>query len=202
MALSLIVMVAGVGGFVISYFLLHHGFGKMFFRYPVAVCGGYVIFLGQLRIWVEIERGFFNPAEVVISRVPSDDEMKPPGTVPREIGGSWLNWLDAMADPEGCLVVLIIGLIVAAASLVVSFIMAGPELLAEVFLDAVVVTMFYRHLKTAAREHWLGTAVRRTWISALLTAVALAMLGGMLDMAAPNCHSIGPAMKAIFSHPD
>ena len=60
------------------------------------------------------------------------------------------------------------------ASLLVSFVMAGPELLAEVFLDAVVVTILYRHLKTAAKEHWPGTAVKRTWISALLTAGASA----------------------------
>ncbi len=76
--------------------------------------------------------------------------------------------------------------------------MAGPELLAEVFLDAVVVSIFYRHLKTAAKEHWLGTAVKRTGISVLLTAVGLSLLGAFLDNIAPHSNSIGPALREIF----
>lgn len=90
-------------------------------------------------------------------------------------------------------------LLVGAVGLVFSVIIAAPELLAEVFLDAVVVTMLYRHLKTAAREHWLGTAVKRTWKSAVMTAAASSLLGLVLAFVAPNSHSIGSAVKEILA---
>lgn len=84
------------------------------------------------------------------------------------------------------------------AGLFFSFIMAGSELMAEVCLDAFVVGMLYRHLKIAAMEHWLGIAVKRTWISALLTAGGLGLAGYFLGLLAPDTHSLGPALKAIF----
>ncbi len=70
--------------------------------------------------------------------------------------------------------------------------------MAEVCLDAFVVGMLYRHLKIAAMEHWLGIAVKRTWISALLTAGGLGLAGYFLGLLAPDTHSLGPALKAIF----
>ncbi len=56
----------------------------------------------------------------------------------------------------GCLFTLFIGLIGGAIATVASFILTGPGFLAEVFLDAVVVSMLYRHLQNASRQHWLG----------------------------------------------
>ena len=201
LTLLLIVTAAGVGGLVISHVMLHFGVEAMCYRYPVAVLVGYGIFLGLLRIWVEVEREAYDPAQVAIPTDSTDEEPEPRGPECGRNFVSWWDWFDVVdlfRTGEGCLVALFMGLLVGMASLLVSFILAGPEFLAEVFLDAVVVTMLYRHLKTAAKEHWLGTAVRRTWKSALLTAGLLAFLGWMLDLAAPDCHSIGPAMKAII----
>jgi hypothetical protein len=83
-----------------------------------------------------------------------------------------------------------------------SFIMAGSELLAEVFLDAVVVTMLYRHLKNAARQHWLGTAVRRSWRLVIAMAASLSLLGACLSVFAPNSHSLGKALREIMHGTD
>lgn len=207
-ALTLIVTVAGVVGFLISHTLLHHGFEDMWLRYPIAVIGGYLTFLALLRFWVEIERARYDPKEIDLDL--STDLPDQPISAPRKKltgdSGSWLDWLDV---PEavfeldegcaiGCLIVFVIGLITGAAGLLLSTIMAAPELLAEVFLDAVVMSMFYRHLKTAAKEHWLGTAVKRTWRPALLTAAALSILGSGLSVMAPTSHTIGSALKEIF----
>lgn len=205
--LGLLVVVAGIAGFLISHMLLHLGFEDMWLRYPVAVIGGYVTFLVQLRIWVEIERAGYDHNQVTITTdLPREKEPTPllESRLPRD-RGSWLDWLDAPGFFDvgdgcviGCLCALILGALAGVGSLLFSFIMAGPELLAEVFLDAVVVTMLYRHLKTAAREHWLGTAVKRTWRSALLIAAALGLIGGCLSLLAPNSHAIGPALKEIL----
>ncbi len=63
-------------------------------------------------------------------------------------------------------VLVVIGLIVLLAIAVA----AMPALLAEVFLDVFIVSVFYRRLRLAAQEHWLGTALRKTWWLALVTA--------------------------------
>jgi hypothetical protein len=203
--LGLLVTIAGMVGFLISYVLLHRGIVAMWLRYPVAVIGGYITFIALLRFWVEIERDRYDPKEVEISTDLPDESTSPPHKKFISDSGSWLDWLDVPGLFDfgegcliGCLITIIIGALAGVGSLLFSFIMAGPELLAEVFLDAVVVTMFYRHLKTAAREHWLGTAVKRTWHSALLIAGALSLIGGCLAVLAPHSHSIGTALKEIF----
>ena len=206
--LVLLVTIAGFVGFLISHTLLHHGVEEMWLRYPLAVIGGYLVFLAQLRLWVEIERARYDPNQV---EIPTDFSNDTPSTPPptnrfTKDSESWLDWLDLPGSvcelDDGCLVgcvfVFLFGLLVGAVGLVFSVIIAAPELLAEVFLDAVVVTMLYRHLKTAAREHWLGTAVKRTWKSAVVTAAASSFLGLVLAVMAPNSHSVGSAVREIF----
>ena len=209
--LVLLVTVAGFIGFFISHTLLHHGVGDMWLRYPIAVLGGYGAFLAGLRLWVEIERARYDPNQV---EIPPDfpanrENADPPSKRYTSDSSSWSDWLDLPTSvfdfDEGCLIgcvfIFLFGLLAGAVGLVFSVIVAAPELLAEVFLDAVVVTLLYRHLKTAAREHWLGTAVRRTWRSALVTAAASSLLGLILAGLAPRSNSIGPAMREIFDKP-
>ena len=205
LTLGLLVTVAGFVGFLFSHFLLHHGFEKMWQRYPLAVMGGYLVFLIQLRLWVEIERTRYNPNEVTVTTdLPVDKVEMTILDRFQNRDHSWIEWLDVTGLDfgdgcfVGCLFLLVIGLVGGAITTFVSFFIAGPGFLAEVFLDAVVVTMFYRHLKTAAREHWLGTAVKGTWRSVLLTAAALSVIGAGLDFFAPQSHSIGPALREIF----
>ena len=207
--LVLLVTIAGFVGFLISHTLLHHGVEEMWLRYPLAVISGYLVFLGLLRLWVEIERARYDPNQVEIPTDFSNDResIQPPFRRYTKESDSWLDWLDLPSSvfdlDEGCLVgcafVFLFGLLTGAVGLLFAVIVAAPELLAEVFLDAVVVTMLYRHLKTAAKEHWLGTAVKRTWKSALVTAAAASLLGLLLAVFAPHSHSIGPAIKEIFA---
>lgn len=207
--LVLIVTVAGFVGFLISHTLLHHGVPDMWLRYPLAVTGGYLAFLALLRLWVEIERARYDPTQVDIADGPSTNEESesPPPRKFNNDSDSWLDWLDLPGSvfdfDDGCLIgcvfVLLLGLLTGAMGLLFSLVMAAPGLLAEVFLDAVVVTMLYRHLKTAAKEHWLGTAVKRTWRPALMIAAGSCLLGLVLAGLAPNSHSIGPALEEIFA---
>lgn len=202
-----IVLIAGVTGFAASWALLHAGMNPMWLRYPLAVACGYLAFLAQLRLWVEIERRRFDPNQLPPPSEAAKEQPDDFGTwkVPGE--GSWMKWLDVVFEVgtvgEGCLVILLIGLVggalAAVGGLVFSLISIGPELLAEVFLDAVVVTLFYRHLKHAAMEHWLETAVRKTWLKVLVIALIMGAAGAFLSSFAPNSHSAGKALKEIFS---
>lgn len=203
--LGLLVITSGIAGYLASYLLLRCGIGEMWQRYPIAVAGGYIAFLVQLRLWVEIERDRYDKKYIQADVEPP----KAPSPEPRRDhtpDSSWFEWLDAPLDlfslDEGCLagcfVTLVAGAVIGAGGLMFSFIMAGPELLAEVFLDAVVVSLLYRHLKNAARQHWLGTAVKRSWRLVLAMAAALALLGACLSFFAPNSNSFGKALREIM----
>jgi hypothetical protein len=78
---------------------------------------------------------------------------------------------------------------------------SASALISEVFLDAFLVTILYRRLRTPAREHWLGTAVRKTLLPVLLAAALLSLAGWCLESMAPGTHSIGPALRRIFDGP-
>lgn len=210
LTLGLIVALAGFAGFLISHALLYLGFVEMWLRYPLAVLGGYGVFLVLLRLWVEIERIRYDPKMAAVPTDASDGKIDLPiRRAPFEKDrSSWLDWLDVpelFAFEEGCLlgcvIALVVGLVAGVTGLLFSFVMAGSELLAEVCLDAFVVSLLYRHLKTAASEHWLGTAVKRTWISASLMAAGLGLFGYFLGLLAPQSHSLGPALEAIFRGP-
>ena len=73
--LGLIVTIAGLAGFLISHFLLHHGFEEMWLRYPLVVTVGYLVFLGQLRLWAEL-------AVYPVERIPTHIAV-----VSRRVGG-------------------------------------------------------------------------------------------------------------------
>ena len=77
-------------------------------------------------------------------------------------------------------------------------VMAAPGLLAEVFIDAFIVSALYRHLRIATEGNWLGTAVRKTWLLAFATAALLCLAGWCLEMLAPGAHSIGPAIEKLL----
>lgn len=178
-------------------------------RYPIAVLGAYAAFLGLLRAWVQFEKARFDPNMDEVRQALQDDracEYVPTWKSSRA-KSSWLDWLDIPSPldfDEGCapvlIGVLILALIVGLFGLVFAVIASAPALLAEVFVDVVVVTALYRRLKVAAREHWLGTAVKRTWLKALGAAALLAFIGWLLETLAPGAHSIGPAIHRILDN--
>lgn len=58
--------------------------------------------------------------------------------------------------------------------------------------------LLYRRLRMAAMEHWLGTAIRRTWLHVLGAALLLSIVGACLDVMAPRSDSLGKAVKEMF----
>ena len=97
---------------------------------------------------------------------------------------------DELAIP---LLVLLLALGLALASLWVVW--TAPALLSEVLVDGALSFTLYRHLRRTQPRHWLTTAVRRTVMPFLLTAVFLAVAGGVLSAAAPGARSIGEVVR-------
>ena len=53
---SLILMLTGLAGFLVSYALLHSGMTRMWLRYPLAILFAYCVFLLLLRFWLFLQR--------------------------------------------------------------------------------------------------------------------------------------------------
>jgi VanZ family protein len=198
---SLLLIFAGFFGFLVSYVSLHLGLTQMWVRYPVALLAGYAFFIGLLRLWVELERARFNPQGAEVRALVDEERQAAPSLLRHDRRTSWLDCLDVtnvLDFDDGCLPALLALLVVGLVVVLVMALAAMPALLAEVFLDVFIVSVFYRRLRTAAREHWLGTAVRKTWWLALIAAALLSLAGWGLETLSPGSNSIGPAIQRIL----
>ena len=198
--LGLLLLLAGATGFLVSYGLLHLGIDQMWMRYPIAVLAAYAVLLALVRGWVELERRDFDPDDPAVKAALSaeDRELE----LHYQPASRWWDWLDVpnafgFDGDEGCLPLLLVGALVVLLIAVVVAVIGAPALIAEVFLDAFLVSVLYRRLRIAEREHWLGTAIRKTWVVALVAAAALAVGGWALEQFAPGARSIGKAVEQL-----
>ena len=201
--LGLLLILTGAAGFLTSVLLLKYGMEQMAVRYPIAAGIAYAVFLGLIRLWVEIERSRFNPQPDEIEKAVLEQKPERKSDVYRgpPDDRSWWDWLDVpnVFDlDDGCLPLLVIGAVIGLIALVFIALSNAPAFMAEVFLDAFIVSVLYRRLRIAAQEHWLGTAIRKTWLHALLMIGLLCLIGWGLDLLAPGSHSIGPALQQLW----
>ena len=74
---------------------------------------------------------------------------------------------------------------------------AAPVLLADVALDAAIVSVLYRQLKKREMSHWALTVVRHTWLPAIVLITFAAIGGWALQKAAPDAVSIGGVVRSL-----
>ena len=204
--ISGLLIVAGLFGFLVSVVLLRYNVDQMWVRYPISVLAAYGFFLGLIRIWVEVEKARFDPNVAEIQETLSAATKPEKKWEYSRRKDSWWDWLDipdfGLDFDDGCLVGILLGVLIGLIALVCFVILSAPGLLVEVFLDAFLVSALYRRFRIAAKEHWLGTAVRKTWMSAVATAALLGLAGWCLQELAPGTRSIGPAVEQILRGED
>ncbi len=141
LTLSLLLVLTGVTGFLISYGMLRLGVAHMWVRYPIAVRGGYGVLLASIRTWVEIERSRFDPEDAAIV---TDEKGNRTYAFSGPRRNSWFDWLDIpnvgidVLD-EGCLPAILVGVIIVARGNFRNGV-DGASSHREVFLDAFIVT--------------------------------------------------------------
>ncbi len=64
MLVSLILLITGLAGFLVSFALLHSGMTRMWLRYPLAILFAYCVFLLLLRLWLSLQRPRTSDTEV------------------------------------------------------------------------------------------------------------------------------------------
>lgn len=74
---------------------------------------------------------------------------------------------------------------------------SAPVLLSELLVDGVLAASLYRRLRGLDRRHWLETALRRTALPFIVTAIVITACGWTLGHYAPDAHSLGQALQHL-----
>src|SRR5215813_9928754 len=216
--MSLILLLAGLAGFLTSFSLLHLNVFSMWLRYPIAILMAYGVFLLLLRIWLWAHGRHFNfNLNRALDFIEPDPFDVPDlaGRADYPGGGAGGSWGQSGASTGGSsgshgidfdigldfeeLWLVVIGLIAIAAGLLASLyvVFIAPTLLAEILVDGVLMAVVYRRLANIEHIHWLRTAFHKTALPALLVAVFFGVAGYALQKAVPEAHSIGEVWKQI-----
>ena len=213
--LFLIVSLAGLAAFIVSYALLAAGLTAMAVRYGAAATAGYLAFLALIAVWLAWKRhqpGDFDPIDLIDVPGPrgggsgidsfaggrsggggASAAWGEPSASSGSDSGSWID-----ADDLGWVLVAIA--VVLAGLLAVFYVVwIAPALLAEVLVDAAIVSAVSHRVTQLERRDWTATVLRRTWLPALILIVTVTAAGYALQRAAPDARSIGPAVETILN---
>ena len=220
---SLILLLTGLAGFLVSFVLLRLGVTDMWLRYPVAILVAYGVFLILLRVWLSLSRprewDVLDIVETTVEVVSSDStQVSNPGFggggdfAGGGGGGSWGQSVSTVTttkssgssgfsfdvDLEDAWLLLLVVVALAAALIVVLYVVyIAPALLAEILLDGVLLAGLYKRVKTIEHRHWLRGALRRTAVPAIIVVVLFTIAGFAMQRVAPEAHSVGEVWKHI-----
>lgn len=198
-------------GLIASAVMYHAGIRSMALRYGLSVAFAYAAFMFFAWLWIlrkrrerhvdpgaedEIEVGEYGDDDLPTGTDDGSDQDT--GVLSARFGSrasSDLNpaeGLRSALDVDDAIVTVAVGAAIAAA-VAASFyvVMIAPQLLAELLLDGVFATIFWRRLRAVDRRHWLDSAFSRTWIPALGTAFFFIVAGVICQWYAPEASSLG-----------
>lgn len=221
--ISVILAVTALSGFLFSFALLSFGVSSMTLRYPIATTLAYCVFLLFLRVWLWLQN---NRADSDVSSLDfsgSSGSSEGGGSnfhfsgggdfSGAGAGGDWsagdsssLSSGDSLLDGSSFdfdieeIGLLIIAVIAVLGGLLASFyiVYAAPVLLAEIFVDGVLIAGLYKRVKGIERKYWLTTAIKRTIVPVILAIVFFTIAGFALQIAVPEADSIGRVWKYLL----
>ena len=205
-----IMLMAGGAAFLSSGLLLWspaEAFDSMALRYPAAALCGYGVFVALIRVWIALHR----PADGPHSEFDPVDLLDGADLIPSSRGrsGEWSSRSDLSSsrprsswgidlDLDDGVWLVVAGLCAAAGLAAIAYVVyMAPVLLAEVALDAAIVSVLYRRLKRDEQGYWLTTVLRHTWAPALVLVVFACLTGVALQQVAPEAQSIGPVFQSL-----
>jgi hypothetical protein len=191
--MTFIVSLAGLVGFLTSVLLLRVGIESMPWRYTLSAMAGYVGFLGLMRLWISVQRGWSPDVDL-------DGDYRSVGRLPEAVSDGGLDLpADVGFDLEAGLVVLAVILVALCGFLAVGYVVyTAPVLLAEVALDAALVTSLSRRLNRHESQFWVGGLVKRTLVPAAAVVGCVALAGFVMTLAAPEARSIGGVLRGLL----
>jgi hypothetical protein len=198
-------------------------FESMAIRYAVAALAGYLAFVGLIRLWISLHRpgdeswwdidlidgadlvrafggGPSVPAPAVTgdgSALDALERERPDhNAVRREVREPTDGWGWDLDLDDGWIWICVAAVCAVGGVLAVAYVISiAPILLAEVALDAAIISTLYRRLRADEQGHWLTTVVTRTWLAAAVIIVFAALGGFALNLWTPDSRSIGDVVR-------
>jgi hypothetical protein len=190
-----VLCVAGSIAFLTSAFTLWAGLTSMAMRYALAVLSGYGGFLVMLRAWLEYRQGIWDE-RLAGSENMADFTPGPPDFF-LDGGGDSPRFFFLDLDDLWWLVLLICALL--GALITIGYVIYdAPQLLAEVALDAGLVSAMYHRIRQEPQPHWSRAALRRTWIPATILIFFMSIAGYAMEHLVPHARSIGDVLRAAL----
>jgi len=94
-------------------------------------------------------------------------------------------------------VVAVVAAIVAGLVAAGPVVLSAPSFFAEVLADGAISYGLYRRFRRLKRDHWIDSAVSRTWLPFAVAVVFLALAGAAMQWYAPGADSIGDVWTAM-----
>jgi len=222
-----IVAIAGGCAFLFSALTLSAGLHSMAVRYGLAALAGYLAFAALIRAWIAWQRGRLEPDLDLLPGLdvdlPASTTSGPSLFTGGRSGGggasaSWPGaggkapasmplvapppaaapGVSTSFDADDLWPVMLAAVLALGAIVAVGFVVfSAPTLLAEVALDAGLMSTMYRRLRRQDAGHWTGAVFRRTWLPALAVIVFITGAGYALQLAAPDARSIGGVIRSL-----
>ena len=220
-----IVGVAGGAAFLCSVLTLRAGLSQMGLRYGLSAFVGYLAFLSMVRLWIAWQRGRWEGPDLEpVDVVDAANAFAPDLAGPRPGallfrggrsggGGGSASWSDNTAAAvertgtaksawsidfdDGWPIVIAVACAGFGVIAIGYTIWIAPALLAEVALDAALVTALYRKLRKEEAGTWIGATLRRTWIAAAAVVLLMTIAGYAMAYAAPDAKSIGGVVEVF-----
>ena len=189
--MTLLLLMAGVAGFLCSRALLQLGWESVIGRYPVAVLAGYACFLLSVRIWLQWLRWQYSEAQLAAFEVE-------PSERPAQRSDKVLDWLDLPFDADG------LGCLIIAALLVVLVLIGGAWWLiadAGILLTDIAVQFLFagwltRRLHHLSNAHWLRSLVGATFWPLLWSLLAVIVLAVVIHFVCPEATTLRAAFAS------
>lgn len=200
--MMLIVALTGGAGWLASSALRHAGVIGLAPRYGLSLLAAYVVFLILLRLWVWLH----DKEGGDISDLPTGDGTSSSKCRAQDTQGDAYDADGSLGDliPDGfpdiddagilLVAILAVGALVVGA---VWTVWIAPTLLAELVLDVTLASGLYRRLRRIESQHWLRTAIRRTFLPFAITFAIVVAVGASLHHAVPEATTLGEALAVI-----
>jgi hypothetical protein len=208
-------VLSGLAAFGFSTAQYRLGIVHMGGRYLIATAVGYVVFLLLMALWIELNRPRDSRRDLDVTDLPLDGSMGESthagagvefsggGSGGAGASGGWegpsIPGVDVVDADEAWPVVaaiVVAAVVLLGASVALFYVVYyAPLLLAEVALDAALVSGIYRRLRKRDAGFWLTSAIRHTWKPAVVIALSLYVIGMAIQWAVPSAQTIGDILR-------
>lgn len=112
-------------------------------------------------------------------------------------GGKSGSFFDGSDLDGGVAIILIIIAVSAALIALIYVVYIAPILLAEIFVDGVLVTGLYARVRQVDRRYWLKTAVKKTIVPLIVIVIFSSIAGFLMQDMVPEARSIGEFLRYL-----